>query len=254
MYLSQVRFFVARWRSAGPSLALALLLLIVSLSVVACSGLSFGGGGSTPTATPSHLALAKLRWCGKPLVLFRDEGVLPSPTVTATTAATATATGTATGTVTATSTAAASSGKPKTITDWSQVQPQLGFTVYLPTTFPTHTCLVSVSGTIHDPIFGGSFIIGYLLPNHSSISLSEAPLRTQNPAFQCSPSSSLGGTPTATSTPKTGVTPTPTAIPTQLCSGAKGTTNIFFSSSGTTAQLQQFFNGLQPNVDWMPAS
>lgn len=272
MFISQIISLVVRWRKTGPTLALTLLLLIGSMALAACTGLNFGSsssGGVTPTSTPSRQALSKLSWCGKPLVLFRDEGAPGSPTatgtatatVTATTTATGTvtATGTATGTATATATRTATSG-PTTITDWSQVQPELGFTVYLPTTLPTKTCLVSVSGTIHDPIFGGSFIIGYLLPDHSSISLSEAPLRSQSQQFQCSPSSTVSGTPSANGTPKSGTatpgkgaTATATATPTQLCSGAKGNTNIFFSAPGTTAQLQQFFSALQPDVDWTPA-
>ncbi len=261
MPVSHIKCLVVRWRKTGAALILTLLLLLISIAMAACTGLNFGssGSGSTPTATPSRQTLSKLTWCGKPLVLFRDEGAV-SPTATGTAAATvtptasATANGTPTGTVT-------KPGTPTTITDWSQVQPELGFTVYLPVTLPTHTCLVSVSGTIHDPIFGGSFIIGYLLPDHSSISLSEAPLRSQSQQFQCSPSPA-SGTPTpesatpasGTATPRTGATATPTATPAQLCSGAKGNTDIFFSAPGTTAQLQQFFNALQPNVDWMPAA
>src|SRR5579875_2261337 len=239
MPVSHIKCLVVRWRKTGAALILTLLMLLISIAMAACTGLNFGssGSGSTPTATPSRQTLSKLTWCGKPLVLFRDEGAV-SPT----------------GTVT-------KPGTPTTITDWSQVQPELGFTVYLPVTLPTHTCLVSVSGTIHDPIFGGSFIIGYLLPDHSSISLSEAPLRSQSQQFQCSPSPA-SGTPTpesatpasGTATPRTGATATPTATPAQLCSGAKGNTDIFFSAPGTTAQLQQFFNALQPNVDWMPAA
>ena len=270
MHMSTMLTFVARWRRTGPALALALLMLLVSIAMIACSGPGPGGnGGSTPTSTPSRQSLAKLTWCGKPLVLFRDEGATPTPgstttgTVTSTATATAspTASGTPTGTATATVTPSPTASGPRTITDWSQVQPELNFTVYLPATLPAHTCLVSVSGTVHDPIFGSSFIIGYLLPDHSSISLSEAPLRSQNQQFQCSPSSTTSGTPSASGTPKsgtatpgTGATATPTTTPAQLCSGAKGNTNIFFSAPGTTAQLQQFFNALQPNVDWMPAS
>lgn len=276
MFVSSIIALVARWRRTGPALVLALLLLPVSIAVIACSGPSLGGsGGNTPTSTPSRQSLAKLTWCGKPLVLFRDEGATPTPgatttgtatsTVTATASPTGTGTATASSTPTGTATAAvtptAMASGPRTITDWSQVQPELNFTVYLPATLPAHTCLVSVSGTVHDPIFGSSFIIGYLLPDHSSISLSEAPLRSQNQQFQCSPSSTVSGTPSASGTPKsgtatpgTGATATPTTTPAQLCSGAKGNTNIFFLAPGTTAQLQQFFKTLQPNVDWMPAS
>ncbi len=268
MLVSQIISLVARWRKMGSALGLMFLLFIVSMVMVACSGLNFGGSngsssGVTPASTAPPQALSQLSWCGKPLVLFRDEGAVSNATATGTVTATATGTptGTATasstptGTVTATGTATAS-GSPTTITDWSQVQPALGFTVYLPATLPNHTCLVSVSGTVHDPIFGGSFIIGYLLPDHSSISLSEAPLRSQSQQFQCSPSSTVSGTPSTSGTSVATAKPsaTPTATSTQLCSGAKSNTNIFFSAPGTTTQLQQFFNALQPNVDWMPAS
>jgi hypothetical protein len=209
-----------------------------------------------------------LHWCTKRLMIFRDEGapVTVTPnlgTPIATTVATATAsvggTPTATTTVGTTPTAATTptvgAGTSTTITDWTQVQPYLGFTVYLPAMLPSNACLVSVSGTIHDPIFGGSFTIGYLLPDHSSLSLAEAPLRTRSSEFQCSPSTSA--TPQATHIPGKGtptLLPSPTQAPTQICSGARDTTNIYFSARGSTADLQKFFNALQPNVDWIPAS
>ncbi len=235
-------------------LYLAIFLLLSSFFLVSC--LSFGGG--TPakpgaTSTPSHLGLAKLHWCGSPLILFRDEG---APTSVTAGTATAIATGTATATAGSTPTAAATptvSG-PRTLTDWSQIEPNLGFTVYLPVTLPRDTCLVSAFGTLHDPIFGGSFTIGYLLPDHSSISISEAPLRSQGQDFLCSPSSGGSQPP---GTPKAGTpapSPSPTQTPTQTCSGARDTTYIVFSARGSTADLKQFFDGLQTNVDWVPSS
>lgn len=230
-------------------LSLCGFLFLASL-LTACSGLSFGGNAATTTPSASTTAtLDKLNWCGKPLAIFRDEGALPALPATQAPAATATGTATTLSTPTATPTST-----PRTITDWQEVRPQLGFTVYLPASLPAGTCLVSASGTVHDPILGSSFIIGYLLPDHSALSLSEAPLRSQNTAFQCSPASAISssggngaakkGTPTATSG----------KVPVQICSGARNTTNIVFSAQGTTRNLQQFFQALQPNVDWVPTS
>lgn len=254
MFVPTYFSFVARsrhiWGACKGSSRYALALLFLSVFLVSCSGLNFGGSTPTPALapTPSPLPLAKLHWCTKPLMIFRDERAPVTVTPnTGTPIATTVATATATTTV--------GTGTPTTITDWAQVQPYLGFTVYLPATLPGNACLVSVSGTIHDPIFGGSFTIGYLLPDHSSISLAEAPLRTRNSEFQCSPSTSA--TPQATHIPGTGtptLLPSPTQASTQICSGARDTTNIYFSARGSTADLQKFFNALQPNVDWIPAS
>lgn len=236
-------------------IAIAGTLLLSSVIFSACSGI--GGGGPTPptsTATSTAQALAKLHWCNKPSILFRDEhapvtvtptGSTPTATVTATA-------GTATATVTATTTATATPSGPTNVTDWSQIEPNLGFTVYLPKTLPTNSCLVSASGTFHDPIFGGSFSIGYLLPDHSSVTLAEAPARSNSLSFQCSPS----GSP-APKVPQAG-TATPTAsattTPLLLCTGVRSGTNIVFSARGNQTTLQQFFNNLQPNINWVPAS
>lgn len=243
----QLLTFIAYRRCA--LITIAGTILLSSFLFAACSG--FGGNGattSTATPTASSLALAKLHWCNKSSILFRDEHAPVTLTPTIGTATPAAAT---TGTP-AVSTPTPTPGGPTTVTDWSQVEPNLGFTVYLPTNLPANTCLVSASGTFHDPIFGGSFDIGYLLPNHSSVTLAEAPQRANSLSFQCSPS----GKP-APQVPQAGTaTPTAsaTATPLLLCTGIRGGTNIVFSAQGTQAILQQFFNNLQPNVNWVPAS
>ena len=237
-------------------LLLATFLLLSNLFLAACTtSFSFGGsqGSSTATATPSELAIAQLHWCGKPSMLFRDEGAV-TPAVTS--SATPGITSTATSTTTVTPTATVAPGTPRTITDWSKVEAGLGFTVYLPSTLPRETCLVNAQATIHDPIIGGSFTIGYLLPDHSALSLSEAPLTSQNTAFQCNPSN--GAKPQANNTPKAAI-PIVSPSATQeeallLCSGAKDTTNVVMSARGSSDRLQQFFHNLQPNVSWIPAS
>src|SRR6266480_316502 len=242
------------------SFILAAFLVLSMIFLAACTT-PFGGssGSSTKTATPSELTLAQLHWCGKPSRLFRDEGaVIPTATASTTPGLTSTATSTTTVTpgITATATTTVASGIPRTITDWSVVEAGLGFTVYLPATLPPGTCLVNAQATIHDPIIGGSFTIGYLLPDHSALSLSEAPLISQNTVFQCNPSN--GATPQANNTPKAGipiVSPSATQVePFLLCSGAKDTTNVVMSARGSSDRLQQFFHNLQPNVSWIPAS
>jgi hypothetical protein len=236
-------------------------LLLSNLLLTSCTGLFSGNSTPAPTAAPAALTLAKLHWCRKPAMVFRDEGAVPSPTArttatpgtTATAATTPSATGTAA--VNSTPTAPAVPGKPRTVTDWSEVRANLGFAVYLPPTLPRNACLVSAQATIHDPIVGGSFTLGYLLPDHSALTLSEARLISQNTAFQCN--SSNGATTQTNSKSKAG-TPTPTSSSTQvatfLCSGAKNTTNIVMSARGSVDDLQHIFNTLQPDITWIPAS
>src|SRR5581483_12382525 len=130
------------------SLYLAAGLMLVSMLFSACSGLF--GGGSSSTPTPSTRPLSHIDWCAKPLMVFRDEGaVTPVPTATATATATPSGTATATATATATQTPVATGsptagpGTPTTITDWSVVKANLGFTLYLPASLPNGSCLVS---------------------------------------------------------------------------------------------------------------
>lgn len=240
-------------------LYLFISLLISSVLLVSCSWLSFNGGSkATATPTPSEAMLAMLHWCGKPLMIFRDEGapVGVTPAGSTPTARVMTATP-AIGATPTTTGAATSTTTPTTITDWTQVEPYLGFTVYLPPMLPQASCLTSASGTIHDPILGGSFTIGYLLPDHSSVSLSEAPLRSQNTTFQCVLSPTSAGANSRSGSTKGG---SPTATPSkvqasmQVCTGALDMTRIVFSARGTTEALRRFFASLQPHVKWIPAS
>jgi hypothetical protein len=231
-------------------------LMLAAFLLASCSGPGLGGGSASPTATPtpSRLALSKLHWCKKPFILFRDEHAptTKTPAATATPSAAATAGATATASAARTPTG---SPTPSTLTDWSQVKPLLGFTVYLPSTLPAQSCLVSVSGTVDDPIFGGSFIIGYTLPDKSPISFSEAPSRPNGSDFQCT---SMKGATIGAPANAAVVTPTPKSSPTQppilACIGIKGTTNIVFSGHGTEASLKQIFDNLKPDVAWVPAA
>src|SRR5581483_3242442 len=206
--------------------SLALSVLLAGVRLASCSNPFGGNSQPSPTATLSpDLPLAKLHWCGKPAMSFRDEGAVPTTTATATAGGSPTATATASATVRA--------GTPTTLTDWSVVKTNLGFGVYLPANLPRGTCLVSAQATVHDPTFGGSFLIGYLLPDHTSITISEAPLTSQNASFQCNVSNSSStqkNNPPSAGTPQATVSPTATPVPLQLCSGAHETTNIVLSA------------------------
>lgn len=219
--------------TAGLFLALTLCLLLLS----ACNGTD--QKSNTNGGTPA-VALKQLQWCDKPFIVFSD---------LKNSSANATATGTPNILPTLdTSNGTATTNTP-TITDWQKVKPQLDFTTYLPETLPQGSCLVSVTGTVHDPIFGSSFTVSYLMPDHSSVNLAEAPLRAQNPEFQCSlsstPDSTGKGTPKAQSSSGQQI---------QLCSGARDKTSITFSAVGSNDFVKQFYNGLAANVNWVPAS
>lgn len=216
------------WRRRHPHLLIPFCCatLLTGLLLTACSS----GGGST--SANSTIPLAQIHWCGKPSLLFRDEGA-STPGTAATPKATTNGTPTA------------KSGTPKTITNWNQFKNSLGFTLYLPATLAHGTCLSSAFGTVHDPIFGSSFTIGFMLPNHDPITLSEAPLHTQSPKFQCSATAANNAAGTGTSTKQP---------PLELCTGAHKTTNIVFSALGSTSELQTFFQNLQPDVNWIPTT
>jgi len=254
MLVSESSSFLVWWRYIW--LCLSTCLLLSSFILVSCSNVNVGGSASGPTAkpTPSQVALSKLHWCNKPFIIFRDEHA-PVTMIPARGTPTVTATAT-TGSTPATTASASSSPtaipSPTTLTDWSQIKPNLGFTVFLPATLPGNSCLVSASGTLNDPIFGGNFIIGYLLPDNSPFSLSEAPVRTNSREFQCTSSKGEASQVSHSSTPAP--TASPTKVPVLLCTGVKDDTSIVFSRSGSEKSLKQFFDALQPNVAWVPGS
>jgi hypothetical protein len=223
-----------------PALSFFCMLILVSIALVACTSNVSNTTGNThlasATVTPTPVSLTQVSWCGQPQMTFRDQ---------------------------ASSSVKSASGQtglgpadniPKTLTDWNVVKANLGFTWYLPPTLPAGTCLLSVSSSLRDPVFGSNFTIDYVLPNHDALSFSQAPLRTQSrTAFQCNVSQqNTSATPVA-GTAVAIVTPTPTQVPTQLCSGTVGQTSIVFADRGTTSTLQKFFQSLQANVDWQPA-
>ncbi|BCL81372.1 hypothetical protein ccbrp13_38370 [Ktedonobacteria bacterium brp13] len=253
---------IHRINRSTPLAVLTCSLLLVGVLLTACSNGSSnqgssgsGGNAATPTPVP-QVALTQLKWCSTPSQVFRDQAS-PNPEGGTSSASTAQL--------------GPADGKPKVISDWNTFKANMGFTVYLPKTLPSGSCLLSVSGSLRDPVFGSNFTITYVLPSQDALSFSQAPARSQTLTFQCNvsqnaaPTSSATNTPTTTTTPTTATTPTTTTTPTaasasvakdpiQLCNGLRDKTNVVFSSRGQTASLQQFFQSLQPDQDWTPAN
>jgi hypothetical protein len=226
-------------RKSAPQLIRITLfsILLTTTFLTACTS---GDREAPATSGPNTTPLAQLHWCnGKPLMVFHDEGA--NPTATATGAQPAT-------------NSTSSTNTPTTLTNWDIVKTQLNFTVYLPANLPRGTCLISASGTIHDPIFGSSFTIGYLLPADDSINLSEAPAHMQSPTFQCS-STSASNAASKIAPPNADSSATTTAqAPVQICTGVQQGTSIVLAARGTTSDLKTFFQNLQANIDWVPGT
>ncbi len=187
-------------------------LLLLAALVVA----GCASGGTTNSTTS---VLAQLPWCDQPAVSFQDDSKLNRPL----------------------------------LSDWQEVKGQLGFTPYLPETMPKGTCLALAGGSIHDPIFGGRFLITYYVPTTGPISFSEAPKSAAGASHlpdqvQCS---QAGVTPTAGGTPS--ASPAATAAPAlTVCLGTISGTNVSIASAQSPTSLQQVFNALKPDVNWVP--
>ncbi len=181
---------------AGRSSGVALALALAAT----LAGCSLPGIGSASSS--DQQSLSALPWCAQPQISFVDS----------------------------------SSSTQQTITSWSQVKDQLGFTPYLPSSLPKGTCLDLVGGTIHDPIFGGHLSITWVLPGSAGpISFSEAPKRGDTATTpQCAQSSQ-------------------TSDATTVCIGAVGDSSVTIASHMTQSQITAMFKQLRAAPGWEPA-
>src|SRR5262249_3114809 len=108
--------------------------------------------------------------------------------------------------------------------------------------------------SVRHAISGSNFTLTYLLPDQTSLTITQTLQRNEKTPFQCSPmpdspsSSSSGvssGQGDKTGTPATGV---------QICTGNHGTTTITFSVNWKQQKLWQFFQDLEQNENWIPHS
>jgi hypothetical protein len=172
-------------------------ILVALLAVLAGCSL---GGGTTSAPTTDQLALTKIPWCDSVSINFIDSA----------------------------------SVNQTTVNNWSDVASQLGFTPYLPEAFPNGTCLVLAGGSLHDPIFGGHFVITWNLPGNVPLSFSEAPKRADlGSSLQCAASAQQANT--------------------SICLGTMGGTGITIASTESASEIETLFHELQPNVNWVPA-
>jgi hypothetical protein len=218
----------------------SLAVLLVGLLLVGCSGL-FGGNTSGANSSVQSVALSGLPWCNnKPDGTFMDDAAAtPTPQATNSSSGASPKGGTAT--------PVPANGIP---ISWSFFEANLGFTIFLPATLPEGSCLLKPFGWVHNTSSHNSFIITYVLPDQNSLTIAQTLQTGPNASFQCfvspDPSYPKGATPTVVAATK--------LAPLELCSGVRGNTNITFSARWAPKQMQQFFNGLQSGVDWMPAS
>lgn len=206
------------------------LFLVILLASIISVGCAKSAPETNISAQP--VLLSKLPWCSnKPDEMFMDDANL--------------ITAQATQTSSSVSTSEAVKGTPM---NWSVFKANLGFSLFLPNALPGGSCLLKPFGWVHNSTSHNSFIITYVLPDRNSLTIAQTLQSGASTPFQCfvspDPSDMQGATPTA----KTKLTPT------QLCSGVRNTTNITFSARWTPKQMQQFFNDLQPGIDWMPTS
>lgn len=183
-------------RIGRGAVALACALLLLG----ALAGCSLFGGGGTKTSAAKAPSLTTLPWCDRPYLNFVDD----------------------------------STQAQTPINDWSQVKPQLGFTLYLPKTLPKGSCLVLAGGSIHDPIYGAHVSLTWdIAPDMAPLSFSEAPRRGASAKPQCESSSQDAKV--------------------SICLGSIKDTSITIVGRQTTAQLQSVFNALQPDIEWLPS-
>jgi hypothetical protein len=174
------------------------LWALALVGVLTLAGCTLFGGGSSATTTHS---LTHIPWCDRKNINFRDE----------------------------------SSPNAQSLTNWSDVKDQLGFTYYLPSSLPKGTCLVLAGGTIHDSTYnGGHFSITYDLPDSGPLALSEAPKQPNMAAnLQCVQSAQDNKT--------------------NVCLGVVGETSVTIASRLSTDGIQSIFSSLKGNLAWTPA-
>jgi hypothetical protein len=213
------------FRTMLPTFSLFFMLGIVT----ACSSIN------NPRATENSVTLDKISWCNhQKVMVFMDDRATTTPTAS----------------LEGTNTGPPATSTPVTLKDWHALKTDLGFRVYLPSGLPTGSCLLSASGSVHNAIIDSNFILTYLLPDQTSFTIAQGPQRAKQTAFQCSTMPDVPSSSSASAS-ATRVERTPTTS-VELCTGTHGTTTITFSANWNRQKLQQFFQDLQPNENWMP--
>jgi len=210
------------------------MLLVFTSYLTLCSFTACFGINNSETAENS-VSLNKIAWCNNQKVMvFTDDGAATTPTTSLKGANTDTP----------------EPATPIVLKDWNTLKTYLGFSVFLPTGLPAGSCLLSASGSIHNAISDSSFTLTYLLPDQTSLTITQTPQHDKKIPFECSAMPDIPSF-SSTSASAMRVNGTPTAG-IQLCTGTHGTTNITFSVNWNKQKSQQFFQDLRPNENWIP--
>lgn len=140
---------------------------------------------------------------------------------------------------------------PNIVTDWTQIQNQLGFTLYLPKALSADACLVSVEGDLNSPS-GSTFRIIYAYYQRlytSRYLLQEQLAQGTGANLQCK---MLQGSDKALETIFSDRPPTPTDPAPGLCTGQRDQTLITFQAPENVEQLTADFQAFQPGVAFLP--
>lgn len=221
--------------------SLYMALPIYSLLFLVCI---FTGCSDASSSGERSVSLNKIPWCNnQTTMVFTDDR--------ASTVATTPVPGASTNTL------GLATDTPVALKNWNTLQMYLGFVVFLPPRLPSGSCLLSSSGFVHNAVFGSNFTLTYLLPDQTSLTIAQSPQTGKNTAFQCSAvSNTASSSSESNSSTQIHEAPTYEALTSkvELCTATRETTNITFSASWNKQELEQFFQDLQPNVDWMPHS
>ena len=152
------------------------------------------------------------------------------------------------------------SATPTIVTNWTQIQAQLGFTIYLPAKLSVDVCLTGVEGDIHLPQ-GNTFRITYdyyQRTYHNRIILSERPTSASQTKMQCESLTNYDQQDT-THFPIApleniieGDTNTSSNPAPSICEGQVTQTLILFQAPENPGQLAADFQALQPNIAFIP--
>jgi hypothetical protein len=221
--------FLALFRKILPIFCLLLTFCLLT----ACSDTKPSG------AKENIVSLDKIAWCNnQKVLLFMDDAALTAPATSLDR--------------TNTDTLGPATGTPVALKDWNTLKAHLGFSVFLPTGLPAGSCLLGASGSVRNAVLGSNFTLTYLLPDQTSLTITQTLQRNKKALFHCSampdsPSSSSSNVSSEQEERKG----TPT-IGVQICTGNHGTTTITFSVNWNQQKLWRFFQDLKPNENWIP--
>lgn len=143
------------------------------------------------------------------------------------------------------------SSLPQIVTNWAQIQSQLGFPIYLPAKLSADACLTGVEGILNNPA-GNTFRITYDYYQRAYVNrfiLFEQATQAST-KLQCAEVNEA--TTNALESTFPGVNATSSNPAASICTGQQGQTAITFQAPESTQQLATDFQSLQPQSAFFP--